>query len=52
MEKGAISRTGKMRNRISLVKAQARWKRDDIVALCQKAGEIETVVRGCILCGY
>jgi hypothetical protein len=38
MKKGPISRPGKMRDRISLVKAQARWKKDDIVALCQKAG--------------
>jgi hypothetical protein len=36
--KGPISRPGKMRDRISLVKAQARWKGNDIVDLCQKAG--------------
>jgi hypothetical protein len=38
MEKGPISRPGKMRDRISLVKAQARWKRDDIVTLCKRLG--------------
>ena len=38
MEKGAISRSGKVRDRISLVKAQARWKRDDIVTLCKRLG--------------
>ena len=32
--KGSISRTGNMRDRIFLVKAQAQWKRDDIEALC------------------